>query len=92
MYLKNRLIQKISNENEFKAFKKLSIACKEETAFNKYSENFRFLLEQRLENVEDKGKVRFSKTVEIWQFCKFGSNKISKLDELTSIAMDLKKE
>ena len=92
MYLKNRLIRAISEENEFKAYKKLSVACKEQSLANKETESSKFLLEQRLENAEDKGKVRFSKIVEVWQYCKFGNYKVSKLEELTSIAMDLKKE
>lgn len=92
MYSKSRLIRVFSEENDLKGWKKLSAACKEETFLLTHQENHKFLLEQRLENTEQKAKVRFSKLVEIFQFCKVGPNKISKLDELTSIAMDLKKK
>lgn len=92
MYSKSRLIRVFSEENDLKGWKKLSVACKEESFLFTQQESHKFILEQRLENTEQKGRVRFSKLVEIFEFCKIRPNKISKLDELTSIAMDLKKK
>jgi hypothetical protein len=92
MSLRNRLLRIFNQDIEDRAWKRLSVVCAEDLQIFRQSDSRKIILEQKLEKTNLKSRVNFNKLVEVNEFFKPAPSKISKLGELTSIAMDLKKE
>ena len=92
MSLRNRLLRMFNEEHEERHWKRLTAICSDEPSSLRHPESRRLVFEQKLEKIDSKSVVKFNKLVEVKEYQKAAPTKLSKLGELASIAMDLKKE
>jgi hypothetical protein len=92
MKLRSRLLKHNLNQIEAQRWERLSKMTPKSEIKHQNPEVCRYFLEQKLENELATSLVKFNRKVEIIEFTSGNSKKSTKLDELSIVASDLKKE
>ena len=92
MKIRNRLLRINSDLLEGKKWQRLTHVLVPEECYEPLEETMKYVLEQKMETPKPEANVKFNKLVEIIELKNHKQKVMTKADELSSIALDLKKE